>query len=217
RAGRRRDRPHRGHHQASHGEPEPRLAGARLAPARRPQVQGPRHPCGHHGRGPCRGGRGGPVSQQAGRIYVYSAPGYDTDWTRTSGSVTTTGRGRFKVGWTGRADARVRVREQTGTVYPDGDGIVIHLDEPAVRDDGTPFTDTDVLHVLDSAGVHRTSEVVEATLDEIRAAVAAVRTGHRFDPQRTQTFGMRAEQATAVERTAAYFTEHADDAKPPRF
>jgi hypothetical protein len=157
------------------------------------------------------------VSQQAGRIYVYSAPGYDTTWTRTSGSVTTTGQGRFKVGWTGRADARVRVREQTGTVYPDGDGIVIHLDEPAVRDDGTPFTDTDVLHVLDSAGVHRTSEVVEATLDEIRAAVAAVRTGHRFDPDRTEGFKPRDEQLEAIERTAAYFTEHADDAKPPRF
>ena len=40
----------------------------------------------------------------AGRIYVYSAPGYDTEWSRTVGSTTVRGRGRFKVGYTGRPD-----------------------------------------------------------------------------------------------------------------
>ena len=65
-----------------------------------------------------------------GRIYVYTAPGYDTPWIRTVGTTTVEGRGRLKVGYTGRPDPRVRVKEQTGTVYPDGEGIVIHLDEP---------------------------------------------------------------------------------------
>src|SRR5680860_480765 len=111
--------------------------------------------------------------EPAGRIYVYSAPGYDVAWTRTVGSTTLEGRGRLKVGWTGRPDPRVRIKEQTGTVYPDGDGIVVHLDEPAVRDDGTPFADHDVHKVLDAAGVQRSSEVVDATLAEVRAAIAA--------------------------------------------
>lgn len=61
----------------------------------------------------------------AGRIYVYSAPGYDTTWSRTVGVTTIEGHGQLKVGWTGRPDSRVRVKEQTGTVYPDGEGIVI--------------------------------------------------------------------------------------------
>ena len=120
-----------------------------------------------------------------GRIYVYSAPGYDTEWSRTVGSTTVEGRGRYKVGYTGRPDPRVRIKEQTGTVYPEGDGIVVHLDEPAVREDGSPFTDHEVHRVLDAAGIGRTSEVVEASLDEIRAAIAAVRGWWPYDPSRT--------------------------------
>lgn len=152
-----------------------------------------------------------------GRIYVYSAPGYDTEWERTVGSTTISGRGRLKVGYTGRTDPRVRVKEQTGTVYPGGDGIVIHLDEPAVCADGTPFDDHAVHKVLDAAGIQRSSEVIEATLAEVRAAIAAVRTGRPYDPKRTDDFPMRPEQAAAVDLTAAYFTEHANDSHPPRF
>ncbi len=152
-----------------------------------------------------------------GRIYVYSAPGYDTGWVRTVGSTTIEGHGKLKVGYTGRPDPRVRVKEQTGTVYPDGDGIVVHLDEPAVRADGTFFDDHDVHKVLDAAGVQRSSEVVEATLAEVRAAITAVRAGRPYDPARTDDFDMRPEQADAVEATAAYFAAHAEDAHPPRF
>jgi hypothetical protein len=152
-----------------------------------------------------------------GRIYVYSAPGYDTDWVRTVGSTTIEGCGRLKVGYTGRPDPRVRVKEQTGTVYPDGDGIVIHLDEPAVRANGTFFDDHDVHKVLDAAGVQRSSEVVEATLTEVRAAITAVRAGRSYDPTRTDDFAMRPEQTDAIEATAAYFAEHVGDSQPPRF
>jgi hypothetical protein len=152
-----------------------------------------------------------------GRIYVYSAPGYDNLWTRTVGSTTIEGRGRLKIGYTGRPDPRVRVKEQTGTVYPGGEGVIIHLDEPALRNDGTSFTDTAVHHVLDAAGVQRTSEVVEASLTEVKAAIAAVRSGRTFDPGRTDDFGMRPEQQRAVEDTADYFAMHSDDLRPPRF
>ncbi|MBU6244718.1 MAG: restriction endonuclease [Actinomycetales bacterium] len=153
----------------------------------------------------------------AGRIYVYSAPGYDTEWTRTAGSTTITGRGRYKIGYTGRPDPRVRIKEQTGTVYPEGDGIVVHLDEPAVKEGGSAFSDHDVHRVLDDAGVQRKQEVVEATLDEIRAAIAAVRAGRPYDPGRTADFALRPEQVAAVEQTARYFLEHAQDPHPPRF
>jgi hypothetical protein len=153
----------------------------------------------------------------SGRIYVYSAPGYDANWSRTVGATTTTGRGKLKVGYTGRPDPRVRIKEQTGTVYPGGDGIVIHLDEPAIREDGSAFTDHDVHKVLDAAGVQRASEVVEATLTEVRAAIAAVRAGRAYDPERTEDFGLRPEQAAAVEQTATYFQTHATDTHPPRF
>lgn len=138
-----------------------------------------------------------------GRIYAYSAPGYNTDWTRTVGGTTIRGHGRLKVGYTGRQDPMVRIREQTGTVYPDGDGIVVHLDEPAVRDDGTAFTDHDVHRVLQQVGVQRSGEVFEVQLSEVRAAVASVRAGRVYDPTRTDDFKMRPEQARAVARRRA--------------
>lgn len=155
--------------------------------------------------------------KRTGRIYVYSAPGYDTPWTRTVGSTTVEGRGRYKVGFTGRPDPRVRIKEQTGTVYPGGEGIVVHIDEQAVRSDGAPFDDHAVFKMLDNAGVQRASEVVEATIEEIRAAIAAIRAGHAYDPARTDDFGMRPEQQEAVELTAKYFEEHIQDSIPPRF
>lgn len=156
-------------------------------------------------------------SSGAGRIYVYSAPGYDTPWTRTRGEATISGRGKFKVGYTSRGDASIRVREQTGTAFPQRDDVVLHLDEFAEREDGTTFTDTAVHHALDGAGIHRDSEVVEATLTEIRAAIAAVKRGVHFDAERTETFGMRPEQLEAVEQTAAYFRATQDDLRAPRF
>lgn len=152
-----------------------------------------------------------------GRIYVYSAPGYDTPWVRTIGSTSIEGRGRFKVGFTGRPDPWVRIKEQTGTVYPGGEGIVIYLDEAAVRNDGTTFEDHAVFKVLDRAGIQRASEVVEATLPEIRAALAAVRAGRAYDPARTDDFCLRPEQREAVDTTAKYFEEHLGDTIPPRF
>lgn len=164
-------------------------------------------------KGASKGKRGG----KPGRVYVYSAPGYEAPWTRTVGSTSSEGHGRFKVGYTGRKDPRVRIKEQTGTLYPGGDGIVIHIDEEAVRDDGTTFDDHDVHRVLDSAGIQRQSEVVDATLDEIRAAIAAVRTNRPYDAERTADFPMRPEQQDAVDRTAAYFAEHVGDRNPPRF
>jgi hypothetical protein len=153
----------------------------------------------------------------APRIYVYSAPGYDTKWSRTVGSTTVEGRGRLKVGYTGRKDPRVRIKEQTGTVYPGGEGIQILLDEPAMRDDGSTFDDHAVHKVLVEQGAQRQSEVFEATLDEVRAAIVAVRSGRPFNPNRTDDFRLRPEQSQAVDLTADYFTAHADDLYPPRF
>ena len=152
-----------------------------------------------------------------GRIYVYSAPGYDTEWTRTTGATTMHGRGRFKVGYTGRPDPKVRIKEQTGTLYPGGEGIVIHLDEPALKENGEAFDDHAVHRVLDGIGAQRKSEVVEASLQEIKAAIAAVRTGRAYDPARTEDFGLRPEQREAVGVTEAYFLKHSKDKQPPRF
>lgn len=151
-----------------------------------------------------------------GRIYVYAAPGYDTLWERTVGSTTIEGRGKFKVGYTTHDDVWVRIKQQTGTMHPTQEGIVLHLETDAVRADGTEFKDHAVHAVLVQQGVRRDSEVFEATLDEIKAAIASVKSGNAFDAERTADFGMRPEQADAVDESAAYLAAHSRDSHPPR-
>ncbi|MTD46411.1 hypothetical protein GKE82_19495 [Conexibacter sp. W3-3-2] len=155
-----------------------------------------------------------PVAETVGspavarRIYAYTVVGRDetsVSWQRTSGSTTVLGRGLIKVGETTKPTAEERIKQQLGTAFPGLKGVSILLDEPAERTDGTAFRDHDVHRQLQAADYRRDGEWFEATLDEVRAAIVAVRNGKRFDSARTQDFPMRPEQEDAVARTAGYF------------
>ena len=128
------------------------------------------------------------------RIYAYTLPGKD---------------GLIKVGETTRATVEERIKQQLGTAYPNLEGVSILLDEPAHRNDGTWFRDYDVHRALVEHGAKKNQEWFETTLAEVKAAIVAVRNGTHFDSTRTQDFGMRPEQESAVALTAGYFTAHA--------
>lgn len=147
------------------------------------------------------------------RVYVYTVLGKDSlPWQRMEGDRLVTGRGQLKVGETTRKTARARIREQLGTAYPDLKGISILYDEPAVDVDGEEFSDRDVHKALVAAGIASAGgEWFEATLEEVKAAIASVRSRTPYQPKRTQTFAMRPEQAAAVEATSAYFRAAAGD------
>ncbi|UZF54069.1 GIY-YIG nuclease family protein [Gordonia polyisoprenivorans] len=144
------------------------------------------------------------------RIYAYTVVGKDNEpWERSAGESLTTGHGLIKVGQTTKGTARARIKQQLGTAYPDLKGVQILLDEPAVRVDGTEYSDHDVHAALVAAGIHRIGgEWFEATLDEVKAAIATVVSGTAYQPTRTQTFGPRPEQQAAIDQTAAYFRAH---------
>ncbi|SMC62723.1 GIY-YIG nuclease family protein [Janibacter indicus] len=152
------------------------------------------------------------------RIYVYTVPGRsEPAWERTVGQTHTTGVGLVKVGETTKPTARDRIRQQLNTAYPGLKGVDILLDEPAQRVDGTWFSDHDVHRELVAQGIARDQEWFEATLDEVKAAIVAVRQGTAFESTRTLDFPMRPEQEDAVAVTAGYFTAHAGDSRAPRF
>lgn len=153
------------------------------------------------------------------RIYAYTVVGKDAEpWERVSGQTRASGTGLIKVGQTTKRSARERIKQQLGTAYPNLDGVEILLDEPAAREDGSEFTDHEVHAALVAAGIRRPEgEWFEATLDEVKAAINQVRSGVPFEPTRTESFPMRPEQQEAVERTAAYFRDHAAGALPPKF
>jgi hypothetical protein len=126
--------------------------------------------------------------------------------------------GLLKVGYTTR-DAKRRVEEQSKTI---GVKCRILLEESAMRGDGTAFSDHDVHRMLRINGKKNPDgEWFRCTIDDVKAAIQAVRTGQLNEENRWQTFTMRPEQQAAVERTAAYFagwrTDRTRRNKPPHF
>lgn len=157
------------------------------------------------------------------RIYAYRITNEaEVPWERTVGQTYTTGKGLIKVGETTKSTGEERIREQLGTAYPGLKGVEILLDEPAQRADLSWFGDRDVHTAMKSVGIRairankRDSEKFEATLEEVQAAVVAVRQGTAFRSGRTLDFPMRPEQEDAVAQTAGYYLAHADSGHPPK-
>ena len=116
--------------------------------------------------------------------------------------------GLLKVGYT-EHDAAQRIAQQ----FPGGfDGYTTHLIEPAQRPDGSTFTDRDVHRRLKSLGyANTTNEWFRCTVEDVKAAILAVRYNNVDLVDRTADFSMRPEQEEAVARAAAYFREAATE------
>ena len=142
-------------------------------------------------------------------IYAYSLPGVASH------------NDYLKVGFTVR-DVDTRVREQVHTV---GVACKIHLRESAMRNDGTCFTDHDVHAILRQRGFRQLNagedrnEWFKCSVNDVMAAIVALRTGTANAENRTQTFKMRPEQLQAVEKAAEYFhaARKEDPDRPPKF
>jgi hypothetical protein len=129
--------------------------------------------------------------------------------------------GLLKVGYT-TVDAQSRVAQQYPTLRPGKPPFVIHLEESAMRSDGTVFSDHDVHRMLRINGVKNPEgEWFHCTLAQVKAAIIAVRTGQLNEDNRSLDFKMRPEQEAAVGKTAAYFAswrkEKCNRNKPPHF
>jgi hypothetical protein len=127
--------------------------------------------------------------------------------------------GLLKIGYT-TLDAQSRVAQQYPTLRPGKLPYGIVMEEPAMRNDGSVFSDHDVHHYLRNIGVKNPrGEWFRCTPQQVKAAVIAVRTGQLNEENRSLDFAMRPEQRAAVEKTTAYFKnfrkENAN--KPPHF
>ena len=115
-------------------------------------------------------------------------------------------KGLLKVGYTS-VDVDRRVAQQYPTKRPDGSvPYRIVLRESAMYPDGGSFTDKAVHRMLrykQFSGMG--GEWFKCTVNDVRAAVVAVRNHTTNEENRTQTFTMRPEQEDAVNRTMAYY------------
>ncbi len=116
-------------------------------------------------------------------------------------------QGLIKVGQTTREDVRERIRESQGQVQQE---FTLYADEIAQRDDGSLFRDKDVIERLKAKGFENphfgsATEWVRCKPRDVLSAIAELRKGVVFTGHHYQTFGMRPEQARAVEQTIGYY------------
>ena len=128
--------------------------------------------------------------------------------------------GCLKVGYTA-VDVDQRVAQQYPTKRPDGSvPYKIVLREPAMFPDGSVFMDHDVHSILRRKGIKAVGgEWFNCTVEDVQAAIVALKTGTENAENRTQTFKMRPEQAQAVDKTIAYYKnmEAEDAGRIPKF
>ena len=138
----------------------------------------------------------------AGRIYVYSR-----SWLRHrvdpyGGATTSTGRGRFKVGYTGRPTRGCGSRSRPGPSTRTARASSFTSTSPLSARTAPRSTTTRCTRCSTPAGVHRSQR---GRRGHPGRGARRDRSGpHRraYDPSRTEDFGMRPEQAAAVEQTA---------------
>ena len=131
-----------------------------------------------------------PKPEARPRIYAYSISDADHD-------------GLLKIGQTTR-DVRSRIAEQLKTAAIQN--YTIELEDPAEREDGSIFSDFDVRALLKRKGFENPFlEWVRCTVADVKTALAELRTGRRFSGTHHENFGMRSEQADAVNKTHEYY------------
>ncbi|MFV0156827.1 DEAD/DEAH box helicase family protein [Empedobacter falsenii] len=118
----------------------------------------------------------------------------------------------LKIGYTTKS-ALERIQEQYNIVRP-LDTYEILLEEIALREDGTFFSDHDIHAYLKEMGFHRVKgEWFECTLNDVKTAITSIQKRQSFKAHRNQSFGMRPEQQNAVNKAYDYFTSFVEEDK----
>lgn len=125
--------------------------------------------------------------------------------------------GLLKIGQTTR-DVKKRVAEQLKTAAIKN--YTIEIDEEAIRQDGSFFTDHEVRARLVRKGFENPElEWVRCEIADVQTVLTELRTGEKISGTHHETFGMRSEQRSAVDRTFNYFQSiwAEDQYATPRF
>ncbi|MBO4433609.1 MAG: DEAD/DEAH box helicase family protein [Clostridia bacterium] len=128
--------------------------------------------------------------------------------------------GLLKIGYTVR-DVEKRVAQQYPTKRPDGKlPYKIVFSEPAMREDGSCFTDHDIHNLLKKRGIEAVGgEWFKCGIKDLKSAMIEIKTGVSFEAGRVNTFSLRPEQREAVNKTIAYYKSAKEDdpERTPKF
>lgn len=140
-------------------------------------------------------------------IYAYELVGVSTH------------KGWLKVGYSIRG-AQKRIAEQLKTARIK---YKIVFEESAMRNDGTAIHDKKDVHpYLRKLGIKNPEgEWFVCTINQLKSAIIAIKSGEKNDDNRTLDFKMRPEQEDAIKKTITYFksfkSEKGNKNKTPRF
>ena len=127
------------------------------------------------------------------KVYAYQLP---NDSSR---------KGQLKIGQTNRS-VLARVTEQVGATRA---AFNIVLEQNAMRNDGSTFSDHDIHNYLRNKGFYNSEgEWFECTVEDVSAAIIALKSGEINEENRSLDFSMRPEQKAAVEKTSQYFKQY---------
>lgn len=121
----------------------------------------------------------------------------------------------IKIGYTKR-DTEERILEQFPVKGPRNEKpFEIVFDKPAVRGDGSFFTDKDIHEILKRNGYLNTNgEWFECNISDLENAYKAIlNNSNTMSNVRTESFELRQEQKEAIEKTKKYFLDNANEEK----
>lgn len=126
--------------------------------------------------------------------------------------------GLLKIGYTA-GSVQKRIAQQYPTLRPGALPYKIVFETSAMKNDGGTFTDHQVHRVLRKKGFHNPEgEWFKCTIADIEAAIIEIKTGIKNESNRTQTFGLRPEQAEAIQKAVNYFESYkAENGQTPHF
>jgi hypothetical protein len=111
-------------------------------------------------------------------------------------------KGCLKVGQTTQ-DINTRIKQSQGVAQV---SYVLEVDESAERDDGSVFRDNVVRERLKQKGFENVElEWMRCTAKDVQVAIKELQTGEKRVGSHHEDFKMRAEQISAVKKTADYF------------
>ena len=136
------------------------------------------------------------------KIYAYTEKSYE---------------GLLKIGYT-TVDVKKRIAEQYPIKRPGDLPYRIVFEESAVRNDGSYFDDHAVHKYLMKKSVKcKGGEWFACSINQLKAAVYALKTGKQSEDNRTWDFKMRPEQVEAVRRASEYFSSFKEEKRTPHF
>jgi len=121
-------------------------------------------------------------------------------------------KGYLKIGYT-ENDVKKRVAQQFPTARPGKLPYKIVLEESAMKNDGSSFTDRDIHKLLRKRGFEnprtitsrKKTEWFKCSVKDVKSAILNLRNNTEYESLRDLDFKMRPEQQAAVDKTAAYF------------